>query len=49
MVVVVTYDGPIGHVAAAKVIDNHLVTVADSAFGPGRVIPLSVYKGYIEP
>lgn len=47
VVVIVTYDSRLGHVAAAVNKNGLLITVADSAFGAGRIVPLSVYKGYI--
>lgn len=47
LVVVKTADSYMGHVSVVINKGGRLITVIDSAFGPGRVIPPSVYRGYI--
>lgn len=50
-VVIVTHEGPIGHVALATNIGGVLIVREEGSFGKtggrGRVVPLSQYKGYI--
>ncbi len=46
VVVIKTAESWMGHVAAAVVKDGVLTTVVDS-LGAGRIIPASVYKGFL--
>lgn len=46
-VVIKTADSVLGHISVAVWNGKQLVTVIDSAFGAGRVVPLSKFRGYI--
>lgn len=46
LVVIKTSESRMGHVLVARRVGNVLTSVVDSV-GKGRIIPLSVYRGYI--
>jgi hypothetical protein len=50
-VVIVTYDGPLGHVALGTTIDGQIVVRDEAGYGKkqghGRVVDPKLYKGFI--
>lgn len=48
--VAITYEGPVGHALLVKLIDGQLISIVEGnhAIGVGRIVPLSVLKGFTE-